>query len=297
MKKKQQKIGLIVVVVIVLVVAGVLIIKNMNSKKTAETETEQAVVKKKKISAPINVIALSERPMVTLKPYTENGGRFVSIEVNQLRKQATAAEYEIVYNVIGASAVSASGAKIKVPNSEEQEGQQGFMGELDLTSLPTKTENRFGTCSAGGACINNSVSGGSLTLTFDGEEKYAVMNNWTYFEAGKEENITDDGLFKLEAAGLTKEKDYLIATAMGLPENLPADVVMISDGGKDNGTIPVAYQINFTTTPKINEAIVNFPKNATGKVAVWDGEKWATYDQGEAVPMADGYIYVLMESV
>lgn len=297
MKKKQQKIGLIVVVMIVLAIVGFLIIKNMNAKKTAETGTEQTVVKKKKISAPINVVALSERPIVALKPYTENSGRFVSIEVSQLRKQATAAEYEIVYNVIGASAVSASGAKIKVPNSEEQEGQQGFMGELDLTSLPTKTENRFGTCSAGGACINSSVSGGSLTLTFDGTEKYAVMNDWTYFETGKEENLTDDGLFKLAAAGLVKEKDYLIAGAIGLPENLPAEVVMISDGGKDNGTKALAYQINFTSVPKINEAIINFPKNTNGKVAVWDTTKWTIYNQGEAMPMADGYIYALTESI
>lgn len=297
MKKKQQKIGLIVVIVVVLAVAGSLIFKKMKTQKTTEIGTEQTVVKKKKISAPINVIDLSERPIVSLKPYTENGGRFVNIELTQLRKQATAAEYEIVYNVVGASAVSASGAKIRVPDSEEQEGQQGFMGELDLASLPTKTENRFGTCSAGGACINNSVSGGSLTLTFDGTEKYAVMNNWTYFETGKEESLTDDGLFKLEAAGLAKEKDYLIASAIGLPENLPANVVMIADGGKDNGTIPLAYQINFTNASKINEAIVNFPKNTTGKVAVWDGTKWTTYEQGEAMPMNNGYIYALMESV
>lgn len=297
MKKKQQKIGLIVVIVIVLAVVGGLIFKKMKTQKTTEIGTEQTVVKKKKISAPINVIDLSERPIVSLKPYTENGGRFVNIELSQLRKQATAAEYEIVYNVVGASAVSASGAKIRVPDSEEQEGQQGFMGELDLASLPTKTENRFGTCSAGGACINNSVSGGSLTLTFDGTEKYAVMNNWTYFETGKEESLTDDGLFKLEAVGLAKEKDYLIASAIGLPENLPANVVMIADGGKDNGTIPLAYQINFTNAPKINEAIVNFPKNTTGKIAVWDGTKWTTYEQGEAMPMNSGYIYALMENV
>ncbi len=298
MKKNQQKIWLLVAAIVVVVIAGVLIAKSLGKKDTTSTATtEETIVKKKKISAPINVIDMNERPVVALKPYTQTGGRFVSIEVSDLRKSATAAEYEIVYNVIGASAVSASGAKIKVPDSEAQEGQQGFMGELDLTKLPTKTENRFGTCSAGGACINNNVSGGSLTLTFDGEAKYAVMSNWTYFEDGKEISGTEDGAFQMEAAALADNGDYLIAEAMGLPNDLPGTAAMISDGGKDGGNKPVAYQINFTTAPKTNEALVTFAEYKEAKVAVWDNKSWKTYNQDEVMPLGDGYIYVVLANV
>lgn len=297
MKKKQKKIWVLIGIVVVLVVAGLLIVKNMGKKNEETAPVAETVKKKKRISAPINVIDIDERPIVSLKPYSQNGGRFVSIVVSEVRKVAEAAEYEIVYNVVGASAVSASGAKIKVPDSEAQEGQQGFMGELDLAQLPTKTENRFGTCSAGGACINNSVSGGSLTVTFDGAEKYAVMSNWTYFEEGKEESATDDGLFKMTAAGLADEKDYLIAETVGVPVNIPGQVTMMSDGGKDNGTKPVAYQINFTGAPKVNEALVTFPGYTEYKVAVWNGTEWANYLQDDVMPVGDGYMYVLLTKV
>lgn len=297
MKKKQQKKLLVIIgIALVLLIAAIVIVK-IKGQKTEE-EVATTATAKKRLNAPINVLALDKRPVVALQPYSKNGGRFVSIVVSQLREAAYEAEYEISYDVIGASAVSASGAKIAVPDSESQEGTQGFMGTLDISNLPTSTsDNRFGTCSAGGACINNNVSGGTLTLNFSGEQKFAVMSNWTYFETGSAESKTNDEVFTLQADGLAKAKDYLIMEAMGVPDGVPGTIATKPDGGKDNGTKPVAYQINFTTAPSVDEAKVSFAGYEGKTVAVWNGKTWSTGTQDESLPLGNGYYYLILENV
>ncbi len=292
--KNKQIIIIASVLIGILVVGGGFWWWNRSQKPKVEEPVAQEIKKKKKISAPQNVIELAKRPVVTLQPFTKDGGRFVSIVVSQVREPATLAEYEIVYNVIGASAVSATGAKIKVPDSEAQEGLQGFGGELNLSQLPTKTENRFGTCSAGGACVNNSVSGGTLTLNFDSEPKYGVTTNWTYFETGKAISSTEDGKFTMSAPELAKANDYLIMQAIGLPEGLPGEAVMVADGGQDNGIVPLAWQINFTKEPTIKEATLKIETTEGTKVAVWDGKQWSDNLMSAAVPVGNGYIYVML---
>ena len=296
MKKKQtKKLSLIIGAIAIVLIAAIVIVK-IKSNRAPEEVAETPAAAKKRLNAPINVLALDQRPVVALVPYSKNGGRFVSIVVSQLRAPAYEAEYEISYNVIGASAVSASGAKIAVPDSESQEGTQGFMGTLDISNLPTSTsDNRFGTCSAGGACINNNVSGGTLTLNFSGEQKFAVMSDWTYFETGAEVRSNDE-IFTLTAAGLAKENDYLIMEAMGLPDGLPGSAATKPDGGKDKGTRPVAYEVNFTTTPKAQEAVIEFAGYQGQKVAVWNGSSWTTAEQGDTLPLGNGYYYVVLEN-
>ena len=170
--------GVVGVIVVVGLVFG--LTRGKNSSETAQVPVESAApAKKKRISAPQNVIALEDRPMVSLRPFSKDGGRFVSIEVQSLGKSASSAEYEIVYNVIGASAVDKNGRAINDFDAEAEGGLQAFIGELDLNKLPTSTENRFGTCSAGGACINNNVDYGTLTLNFDATEKFGVKSNWS----------------------------------------------------------------------------------------------------------------------
>lgn len=306
MKNKKQLIGIVLalIILIVAVIVTLIFITNRPPQDPATTATEETVKPKKRLTAPQNLLPLEKRPVVTLKPFTQNGGRFVSIVISQVRETATLAEYEIVYNVIGTSAVSAAGAKIKVPEAEQEGGLQAFTGELDLTNLPTKTENRFGTCSAGGACINNSISGGIITLNFAATEKYGVNGNWTYFENGNAisamtdpQNESSDSPFKIEAAGLAQAKDYLIMEALGLPDGVPAPVVMIPDSGKDGGTKPAAYQINFTNPPAITQAAVSFTTQTPDQqIAVYDGDSWSVIDDPQIAPFGDGYYYVLLTS-
>lgn len=281
---------LVAIVVIVLLVRG-----DKKEEPTAEPVAEQPA-KKKRLSAPQNVIAIDERPVVSLHPFSKDGGRFVSIVVSKLGKAATTAEYEIVYNVIGANAVDAKGKAIKDFDAEAEGGLQAFIGELDLDRLPTSTENRFGTCSAGGACINNDVDYGTLTLNFDGTDKFGVNTNWTYFETGSKISNTHDDNFTIKADELADAEDYLILQMIGLPAGIPGDVVTLPDGGRDNGTWPLAYQLSFTRAPQLDEAKVDFGSNQGDQVAVYDGKKWTTYALDETVPAGDDYVYALIKA-
>ena len=295
-KQTPLIIGAVVIVLLLLVGGLWLTSRQKNTDTPAENVEASAAPKKKRISAPLNVIDLTERPVVTLRPFAQDGGRFVNIAVETLNKPATNAEYEIVYNVLGTSAVSASGSKIAVPDGEEEGGLQAFIGELDLASLPTQTANRFGTCSAGCACINNNVDYGELTLTFDGADKYGVHSNWTYFETGKSRSVTTDGEFTLVADALADAKDYLIMQAIGLPAGLTGTPVTISDGGKDNGTQAVGYILSFTTAP-IGEmlATLDFGSHTGGSVAVYDGTTWSAHGLTDEVPLGNNYYYVLLQ--
>ncbi len=285
-------VGLLVLVIICIVAFA-------GGKKQTPAEPEvvaEQPTKKKRISAPQNVTDIQERPVVSLHPFSKDGGRFVSIVVSDMRKQADSAEYEIVYNVVGASAVDAKGKAISDFDAEAEGGLQAFIGELDLAKLPTSTENRFGTCSAGGACINNNVDYGTLTLNFDAAEKFGVNTTWTYFETGKAASQSHDGQFTITADELASAQDYLIMQQIGLPAGLTDEVVMLPDGGRDNGTWPVAYQLSFTKAPKLTTAQVEFSAAGGTHVAVYDGKSWTSYELGEKVPAGDGYIYVLTTS-
>lgn len=296
-KAKNQKMLIIGGVIVAVIVIGLIAFFVVRGKKdnTTDEQPVETQVKKKRVSAPQNLLPIDKRPLVSLRPFGKSGGRFVSIEVQSLPQKAKSAEYEIVYNVIGASAVSAAGAAIPTPAGEEEGGLQAFIGELDLSQLPTSTENRFGTCSAGGACINNNVDYGTLTLDFDADEKYGVKSDWTYFEKGQDESVTHNGTFSLTADGLADEKDYLILEMIGLPTGLPGEIVTVADDGKDHGTRPVAYQISFTATPAVTDGTVAFPQSTGSGLAVYDGKDWQSFSLTDSVPVGHNYIYALLQ--
>jgi hypothetical protein len=71
---------------------------------------------------------------------------------------------------------------------------------------------------------------------------------------------------------------------------------MVSDGGKDGGTKPLAYQINFSVKPEAQTAEVEFANFTTEQqVAVYDGARWQIVTDLQAVPLGDGYFYALLE--
>ena len=301
MEKNNQKnfylIGGGVALLVIMIVAMFAFSRGKGEQATEpETATDEPAPRKNRLSAPINVIPLEQRPVVHLRPFSQSGGRFVSIEIQTLPLAATSAEYENVYNIIGASAVDKNGAATKVPDNEPQTGLDAFIGTLDVGSLPTSSENRFGSCSAGGACTNQEFDTGTLTITFDAAEKYAVSSDWTYFRAGKSESITNDGDFTLSSDALAKTADYLILGAMGLPEGVPGEVAITPDGGRDNGIRPIAYQIHFTKAPTNVTGTVTFKSTVGERVAVYDGKSWTAYDLDDELPIGDAYTYALLST-
>lgn len=294
--KKKQLIILLVIIALLIIGSSAWVIKTRLSK-TANTTDEPVVSKpKKRLSPPQNVLALAERPVVSLQPFVQAGGRFVSIQVQQLRTPATAAEYEIIYDVANVSAISASGAKLAVPANEREGGQQAFMGELSLDTLPTKTNNRFGTCSAGGACINHEVKQGLLVINFNAEPAYGISSPWYYFQTGSQEITIDDLELSLVSATFKNSNDFLLMQAMGLPTGLNGEVISLPDiESKDNGTRPFAWQIKFANPVQLDTMkVVLPPAHQQATLHVYDGKNWSAVNDLTAVPLADGYFYALV---
>lgn len=293
--QKKQLIILVSVITIILIGASAWLIKAKFSKQENVSEQVVTTKPKKRLSPPQNVLPFAERPVVSLQPFTQAGGRFVSIQVQEMRTSATQAEYEIIYDVANVSAVSASGAKLAVPANEQEGGQQAFMGELSLESLPTKTNNRFGTCSAGGACINHEVKQGLLVINFNAQSPYGVSAPWYYFQTGSQEITIEALSLNLSSDTFKKSNDFLLMQAMGLPAGLADEVISLPDTeSKDNGSRPFAWQLRFTNAPEQGTMKVVLPaEHQQASLHVYDGKSWTVASDLAAVPLADGYFYAL----
>lgn len=248
-QKKNLKIVWIIIgcVILAAIVGGV--IWKVSGKK--ETTTEETTKKKKKISVTANLIPVTERPVLTITPFANAEGRNLEIELLTMGKQEgiESAEYVLEYQVAGASATSASGKNISVPDSENPVGLQGTMGAFDIKKLPSTASVLLGTCSAGGACVRHEgLSAGALITTFDATTDFAVAQPFTYFENtnGAKVLATNDGVLKIESEALAKVTDLVIAQAAGIKEiaKLSGEVVTIADAERSaESVLPVAYQL------------------------------------------------------
>ena len=128
-------------------------------RKTNSGVTDQP--KKKKISEPVNVIAVDQRPYLQILPVAD--GRNLDLRIVSLQKPATSLEYELEYQ---------AGSLL-----------QGAFGQIDLNSLPTSKRILLGSCSAGGACTyHQDIKGGTLVGKFIGAENYSLKQDWRYFD-------------------------------------------------------------------------------------------------------------------
>lgn len=262
--KKRNTIIIIAVAVVVLIVAGIIIWRvTANKNQVAETPVEEPT-RKRRISVPNNQVAIGDRPYTELLPFAQ-AGRNLRIQIGDLALPATEAEYLIEYSVGKTTAKNAAGRDIAVPVADDVTGIQGSMGTFDLSSFPSISELLLGSCSAGGACTHHTgLSTGTLTITYQAETPYATQQKFDYFEKYDEIAQTADTIFSLEGATLAKATDFVIINSAGLPSGLTGEVLTRSD--IENGevaTIPLAYQVAFTTAPATGEMIVSFDYTAT----------------------------------
>ncbi len=198
MKKAFPIIGVIVVLGIV----GFGVYKF--TKKPAEVPQEAQ--QKKKVSEPVNIIAVAERPYLTITPHAD--GRNLSIAVEKLNKDASSVEYELEYQ---------AGSLL-----------QGAFGQFDLDAMPAREKILLGSCSAGGACTyHEDVKGGSLLTRFEGPENYALQSDWKYFENNAKESSfgSRDSLFMIESKDLSTVPYLVIFNTAGAPSELPGTLV------------------------------------------------------------------------
>jgi hypothetical protein len=202
---------------------------------------------KKRVVEPTNIISVDQRPVVFIKP--EADGRNVTIEVVAVKKPATEVEYELEY--------------------QSGELLQGVQGALELASLPARTTQLMGSCSAGGKCsYHTDVKGGTLLLRFLGEENYALKQDWKYIEnKAKETAISSkDAKFQMETPELAKQKYIIVYNSPGYPENPPGTVV--SD----------IYALQ-TSAPLTGKAtlILRAAEEGDLVIAGYDGSEWTEF--------------------
>lgn len=197
--KKEVLFAIIGVVVLLLVIGGAALMKRQADSKVQASPTSQ---KKKKITDPVNVIAVAERPYVRVTP---KDSKNVTIEVKELKKPATSMEYELEY--------------------QTESNLEGAIGDLTINTLPAMKDILLGSCSAGGACrYHKDVKGGTLLGKFSGgDQSYALKQDWKYIEnTAKETTMSSrDAKFSIESKDLAKVSIGIIYNSPGYPGTLP----------------------------------------------------------------------------
>lgn len=264
MKKKL----LIIVPIILVLAAGAFFIFKKNAKTAETTQTTT----KKKISAPVNVIDVSERPYMRLEPSTD--GHYITIVVEELKKDATAMEYEMEYQ---------TGSML-----------QGFGGALNISKLPVSEKKLFGSQSAGGAITyHEDIKGGTFQASFSGKEDYAVKSAWRYFENSESasEFTSQDAKFTIKNDSLAKYSYIIIYNSPGYPGDLKGDLL------SDVYTVTAEKSLN-TISSNFD---ISIRSSEEGQIMGYDGSKWQKMDSNYAdgIVKASGAFmeaYVLVKS-
>ncbi|MDZ4228636.1 MAG: hypothetical protein U1C50_00105 [Patescibacteria group bacterium] len=174
------------------------------SKKTKTTIQEPT----KKMEE-INKIAIADRPYVTLTPRTD--GKEVTLTIDRVTN-ATKTEYEMEY--------------------QTDTLIQGVFGMIDFNEdkLPVSKDLLFGSCSKGKCRYDEGVSGGSLTMRFEGGgEPYALKSDFNLQQQFDREGkfVSKDSKATLDVgrSGLPANTFVLIAGTMGLPTEIEGELI------------------------------------------------------------------------
>lgn len=238
---KQKNILIIVgILVVVLVGGGFMGYKLLKKPAAVAPQTPQ----KKKITEPVNVIPVSERPVIHVTPGAD--GRRITIVVDAVKKDATVMDFELEYNT--------------------ENLIQGGAGQLDVTKLPAQKEFLLGSCSAGGACTyHKNVTGGSLLARFQGAENYAVKSDWRYTE-----NKTKETTFSSKDAKFTITGDELKQVNYAVVYNSPGFYKGLS--GTPASDI---YAVSLSSsTSKPVQVSLRASEEGTLKLYGWNGTAW-----------------------
>ena len=241
MKKINKKLIVPVLFLIVLLAGGVFAFTKFNKPEDATDDRSS----KKRITEPVNVIPVEERPVVYIWPVDSKN---LKIEVASLNKPANQAEYELEYQ---------AGSLL-----------QGAFDSINLSSVPATAKIMLGSCSAGGACTyHTDIKGGSLLTRFSGSgDSYALKADWKYFE-NESTMSSKDAKFQIESTALAKQPYVIIFNGYGYPEGLEGQVV------SDPYTLTTANAIS----GKADLTMRASEEEATN-IMGWDGEEWYEFE-------------------
>lgn len=193
---------------------------------------------------PVNIIPIEERAYARIIP--AESGREITISLEKINKEADEAEYEVEYQ---------SGTIL-----------QGFGGELSVDNLPSTAKQLLGSCSAGGKCsYDENVSGGQLTLRFEGPQRYAVRGEWAFLDNAARNLVvaSRDGKLGLTGPG-AKVRYAVVYQSPGYPAPLPAKALSQIYSMGVSPVTPGVVEVSL----RLNEEV------STAKLAVWNGKDW-----------------------
>ncbi len=240
---KMLLIGGGVVLALIIMIVGVVAYTKFSKPAAPVTQ----VVQKKKVLAPENVIAVSDRPYVQIIPTDIHD---IQIKINSIKKAATSADYEIEYQT-----------------DSSLEGAQGL---IDLKTIPNTADLLLGTRSAGGATrYHTGVLGGSMTLTFNGSENYTLKQEWSFLEnpAKGTQFSSKDAKFQVDSKDMSSQKVVIIYNSPGYPGTLPGTA--LSD--------PYTMSASSPLTGKANLMMRAAEAAPTAEIVGWNGTKWVEF--------------------
>jgi hypothetical protein len=240
--KDKKKLIIIIAVIVALALIGTVIL--IKSAKNDQVVEDTGPIKKR-ISKPVNLIPVSERPYMKLTP--DPTGHYITIAIIDLKKDATKVLYEMEYM---------TGSML-----------QGFQGNMDIAQIPTEDKKLFGSKSAGGAVTyHQDISGGNLVTEFvGGAEDYALKSDWKYFTNSKSETdfSSKDAKFQISSENLAKHSYVVIFNSSGYPKGIEN---VVSD----------PYSITTSKSSMDGKATLIMRANEEGElmIAGYDGEEW-----------------------
>ncbi|MFH0943076.1 MAG: hypothetical protein V1810_02765 [Candidatus Beckwithbacteria bacterium] len=209
----------------------------------------------------INQLAVADRPFVTLTPRSD--GKEVVLGIDAVKNAATV-EYELEY--------------------QAESLIQGVFGTIDFAKEPTPVAKNllFGSCSKGKCKYDEGVSGGSLTLRFEGgDQPYVLKSDFNLQNMFDRQGIFTSKDIKatldVGKTGLASGTYVIIASTMGLPQAVTSQI------------IAGPYAFLAASSPVLSNATISIKSKedlTEAKLLFWTGKVW----QELTATIADGKI-------
>lgn len=227
MKKKQLLIIIPISIVILLIVLGFAVVNKIKKATKVEVKKEEPV--KKRITEPVNVIPVSERPYLKIIPTAD--GKHLNIIVQTEKKSASSYDFELEYQ---------SGTVL-----------QFAMNTLILDQIPNSYELLLGSCSAGGACsYHEDIKGGTMLARFiTDQDKYTVKSDWVYVYKAKANNEYSSKDAKLQFTSNDIKASFLViyntpGYPMGLSSEPVSEIYSLTASSELSGKANLTLRIN-----------------------------------------------------
>lgn len=246
----MKKIIIVIIILLILAGGGFFAYKKFFSAKKVKEES-RAIIKKR---PQINLLEIAKRPYVTL--YCREDGKEMSFTIDQLKNRETKVDYELEYQT--GTLLQSGGGTI----------------DLETETTPVERKILLGSCSAGGKCsYDENITGGSLTLYFEGKENYGLKGEFTLNKMSEAEGVFNsrDVKTSLDVGknGLAANAIVIVFNPLGLPGEIDGQII---GGPTGFFTLSSVKLLKAVLTFKSHEDLTNV------KIFGWIDDKWQEFE-------------------